>query len=217
MLVALVLRRIGITAQNLAAVSSVQIGVTVGLALMLMLAIDVEDRYYATDIAFYSYAYSRMGHKDEVIGMDYANALAEQGDFGRAAELYRKLIQAQPEMWTAYFNLGYMYYRQGNLSLAAQFLSQAAAGSPTNGGAVFYLGLTDFKLNRLDEAEANLRRAVALAPTAPNYHFALGIVLKVRGNSPAAMEEFQRELTINPANHAAAKQVEEMRSQTGVR
>lgn len=217
MLVALVLRRIGVRAQNPAAISSVQIGVAVGLALLLMLAIDVEDRYYASDIAFYSYAYSRMGHKDEVIGMDYANALAEQGDFDQAAQLYRKLIQAQPEMWTAYLNLGYMYYRQGNLNLAAQFLSQAAAGSPTNGGAVFYLGLTDFKLNRLDEAEANLRRAVTLAPTTPNYHFAVGIVLKVRGNSLAAMEEFQRELTINPANHAAAKQVEEMRSQTGAR
>jgi tetratricopeptide (TPR) repeat protein len=217
MLVALALRRIGVRAQNLAAISSVQIGITIGLALLLMLAIDVEDRYYSTDIAFYSYAYSRMGNDDEVIGMDYANALAEHGDFDQAAQLYRKLIQSQPEMWTAYFNLGYMYYRQGNLDSAAQFLSKAAAGSPTNGGAVFYLGLTDFKLNRLDEAEANLRRAAALAPTTPNYHFALAIVLKVRGNSSGAMEEFQRELAINPANHAAAKQMKEMRSDTGAR
>ena len=163
------------------------------------LAINVEDRYYSSDAAFYSLAYSRMGRSDPVIGMDYANTLAEQGDFVHAAAIYRELIKAWPSMWAAYFNLGYMYYQQGDLDSAIQYLSRTAAGDPANAAAIFYLGLADLKLHHLDEAEANLRRAIVLAPTAPNYHFALGMVLKVKGNWPGAMAEFARELELNPA------------------
>jgi len=169
-------------------------------------AIHVEGRYYASDAVFYSYAYSQGGNNDPVIGTDYANTLAEQGDFGHAAEIYRKVIQAHPDMWSAYFNLGYMYYQMGALDLAGQYLSRAAAGDPTNAGAVFYLGLADLKLNRMDEAEANLRHAIVLAPSTPNYHFALGMVLKVKGNWPGALAEFKKELELNPGHQAAAQQ-----------
>ena len=181
--------------------------------MVLGFAINIEDRYYANDATFYSYAASRMANNDPVIGMDYANTLAEQGDFSRAAEIYRKVIQAQPAMWSAYFNLGFMEYQLGDLDLAAQYLSRAATGNPSNAGAVFYLGLTDLKLNRLDGAEVNLRRAIMLAPTAANYHFALGMVLKVKGNGPGALAEFKRELDLNPGHHAAAQQAAEIQGQ----
>jgi len=123
------------------------------------------------------------------------------------------VIQSQPEMWSAYFNLGYMEYQLGALDLAVQYLSRAAAGDPANAGAVFYLGLTDLKLNRLDDAEANLRRAVVLAPTTANYHFALGMVLKVKGNRSGALAEFKSELELNPGHHAAAQQAAEIQGQ----
>jgi tetratricopeptide (TPR) repeat protein len=148
-----------------------------------------------------------------VIGMDYANTLAEHGDSADAAKIYQKLIQAHPDMWNAYFNFGYMCYQLGELDSAGLYLSQAAAGDPSNAGAVFYLGLTDFKLNRMHEAEMNLRRAIALAPSAPNYHFALGMVLKVTGNGSGAMAEFTKELAINPGHHAAAQQAAEIQRQ----
>jgi protein O-mannosyl-transferase len=190
-----------------------QLGLAVGLALVLCFAINVEDRYYANDATFYAHAFSRMGNNDPVIGMDYANTLAERGDFGRAAEIYRKVIRAQPEMWSAYFNLGYMEYQSGDLDLAMQHLSRAATGDPSNAGAAFYLGLTDLKLNRLDGAELNLRRAIMLAPTMANYHFSLGIVLKVKGNGPGALAEFRRELDLNPGHQAAAQQAAEIQGQ----
>jgi tetratricopeptide (TPR) repeat protein len=154
-----------------------------------------------------------MGRSYPVIGMDYANALAEQGDYVHAAAIYRELINAWPDMWAACFNLGYMYYRQGDLTSAAQYLSRTAAGDHNNSAAIFYLGLADLKLHHLDEAEANLRRAIVLAPRAPNYHFALGMVLKVKGNGPGALAEFARELEANPSNQAAAQQAEEIQKQ----
>lgn len=210
MLVAAALNRIKLDGENLGPFRPWQLGMSLGLALLMVLAIHFEDRYYVNDAAFYSFAYSRLRNPDPVIGVDYANSLAEQGDFGHATEIYQKLIQAHPEMWSAYFNLGYTFYRMGELEPAVASLSRAANGDPTNAGAVFYLGLAEFKLNRLDAAEGNLRHAIELSPASPNYHFALGMVLKVNGNGPGAMAEFSRELELNPVHQAAAQQAAEI-------
>jgi hypothetical protein len=213
MLFAVVLGKIRLGRPLLGGIRSSQIWICLGLAVLMGFTIQVEDRYYASDATFYRYAYSHMGGADPVLGMDYANTLAEQGEFSQAAGVYQKLIQAYPDMWSACFNLGYMDYQLGELDSAKLYLSRAAAGDPANAGAVFYLGLADLKLNRMDEAEASLRRATVLAPTAPNYHFALGMVLKVEGNWPGAMAEFTRELELNPGHHAAAQQAAEVQRQ----
>jgi hypothetical protein len=210
MLAAVALRKIKLGKPLFGAFPSFEALLVLGLVILMGCAIQVEGRYYASDAAFYSFAYSQMASPDPVIGMDYANTLAEQGDSNRAAEIYRKLIQAHPDMWNAYFNFGYMCYQSGELDSAGLYLSRAAAGDPSNAGAVFYLGLTDFKLNRMVEAEANLRRAIVLAPTAPNYHFALGVILKVNGKWTEAMAEFSKELELNPEHNAAAQQVAEI-------
>ena len=39
--------------------------------------------------------------------------LGRAGDYARAGQVYLRLIQAHPDMWDAYFNLGYMYYQPG--------------------------------------------------------------------------------------------------------
>jgi Gpi18-like mannosyltransferase len=213
MLVGVALTIVKVRRQYFGVINSFQTWIAIGLAVVMGLAINVEDRYYSSDAAFYSLAYSRMGRSDPVIGMDYANTLAEQGDFVHAAAIYRELIKAWPSMWAAYFNLGYMYYQQGDLNTAVQYLSRTAAGDPGNAAAIFYLGLADLKLHHLDEAEANLGRAIVLAPKAPNYHFALGMVLKVKGDGPGALAEFARELEVNPANQAAAQQAEGIQRQ----
>ncbi len=214
MLVGAALARVKVGSQYSGVIHSFQIWIAIGLAVVMGLAINLEDRYYSNDVAFYSFAYTRIGRSDAVIGMDYANALAEQGDFVHAATIYRDLIKAWPNMWAANFNLGYMYYQQGDLDSAIHYLSRTAAGDPANSAAIFYLGLADLKLHRLDDAEANLRRAIVLAPTAENYHFALGMVLKLRGNGPGALAEFARELKINPGNQTAAQQAEGIQRQT---
>ncbi len=213
MLVADALRRIRYGKPALGGVPSLQAAACLGLTLVMGVAIPVEDRYYANDAAFYGFAYAHDLDKDPVIGVDYANSLAEQGDFGRAAAIYGEVIHAHPDAWSAYFNVGYMYYQMGRLDLARQYLSRAAADDPANAGAVFYLGLTNLKLNRLDEAEASLRRAIVLAPTKPTYHFALGMVLKLKGDSAGALAEFSRELELHPWQQAAAQQVAEIQKQ----
>lgn len=213
MLVAVALGSIPLKKAGLGLVRSSQAWVCLGLAISMGFAIHFEDRYYSSDAAFYSLAYSRVGTSYPVIGMDYANTLAEQGDFDRAAAIYQELIKTYPDMWGAYFNVGYMYYQEGKLDSAVQYLSQTTAGDPKNVGAFFYLGLAELKLNHLDEAEANFRHAIVLSPSTPNYHFALGMVLKVKGNESGAMAEFSKELVLNPGNKAAAQKAAEIQRQ----
>lgn len=54
------------------------------------------------------------------------------------------------------------------------------------------------KQDRLSEAEVAMRRAVALDPHAYGYHFALGMVLKTRGNLREALQQLHPELDLNP-------------------
>jgi TolB-like protein len=58
-----------------------------------------------------------------------------------------------------------------------------------------YAALSYVQLSRGQsaEAEAALRRALEFSPTASRFHYALGIVLLVRGESQAALTEMQKE------------------------
>lgn len=194
-------------------IPSMQVWVAGMLALAMLVAVQVEDRYYANDLAFYAYGYQKLGGHDPIIGMDYANALAEQGDFQHAAAIYQELITEHSEMWNAYFNLGYMDYQQGQIAQSLVYLAQAAKLAPAKADPIFFLGLANFKLNRQDDAEADLRRAIELAPAAPNYHFALGVVLRVRGKLPEALTEFSQEIQLNPGQEAAEQQAAEIQKQ----
>jgi hypothetical protein len=199
-------RRVGVLAPR-----QLQLWTYAALALLMGFAIQLEDRYYASDLAFYSFAFARS--EDSVVGMDFANVLAEQGNFSQAREVFLKLIRAHPQMWNAYFNLGYMYYQTGQFTLALDCLSRAAIGEPTNPQAVLYRGLANFKLGRIAAAEQDLRRAISLAPAAANYHFALGMVLRVKGDWSQALDQFLKELELNPHHQAAAQEAAEMRTQ----
>ena len=212
-LLALGLRRIRWGRLFLGAFPATQASAILVLASAGILAIQVEDRYYTNDAAFYSFAYSHMAPPDPVIGVDYANTLAEQGDYRRAAGVYADILRAHPTMWNAYFNLGYMEYQVGRNEEAIRCFSRAVAGDPAQAGATFYLGMAEFKLHRIGNAEAHLRRAVELAPASPNYHFALGMVLRVKGDRAAALTEFARELALDPHHAAAAQQAAEIRAE----
>jgi len=70
--------------------------------------------------------------------------------------------------------------------------------------------LAEFKLGRVPEAEAALRRAIQIRPGGYAYHFALGVVLKTRGDLADALDQFRMELVNNPQQPAARQQIEEI-------
>jgi tetratricopeptide (TPR) repeat protein len=77
------------------------------------------------------------------------------------------------------------------------------------------LGVVLFETNRLDEAEAALRHGIGLRQNGYGLHYALGAVLKTKGNLPAALDEFKMELEYNPHYQDANEQIAKIEQQLG--
>jgi tetratricopeptide (TPR) repeat protein len=108
------------------------------------------------------------------------------------------------------YNLGYAYYLTGNLPEADRYLSHAVQIDSSQPESFLYLGLTKLKLGDINAASADVQRAVIMRPDAEHYHFALGVILKLQGNLPAALSEFQQEMDLDPGDTSARQQAEEI-------
>jgi protein O-mannosyl-transferase len=137
-------------------------------------------------------------------------ALAERGRLAEAVKLWQQMLARDATSFAALYNLGYYSYRAGRLPEAESYLLRALESNPSNATAFLCLGLARFKMGRLDDSEATIRRAIALRPEGFGSHFALGFVLKTRGDRAGALREFRAELANNPANQAARDQIREI-------
>jgi len=71
---------------------------------------------------------------------DEAETIRRQGDLVRAAELYNRSIQANPQMVKAYIYLGAVYFQLRNLEPAIRTLELACQIDPRDSEAWRYLG-----------------------------------------------------------------------------
>jgi tetratricopeptide (TPR) repeat protein len=78
------------------------------------------------------------------------------------------------------------------------------------------LALVRMKTGRLDDAAGLLRHAIEMRPKAAGYHYALGIVLKQKGDAQGAINEFEAELVNNPDQTAAREQIAELKSKIDI-
>lgn len=134
-------------------------------------------------------------------------ALAERDRLDEAVKLWQQILARGPTFFPALYNLGYFSYRAGRFEEAERYLQRALEVDPTDSSALVCLGLTRLKMGQLGDAEAALRRAIALRPQRFGSHFVLGFVLRAKGDLPAALEEFQRELRNYPEHSLAREQV----------
>ena len=139
--------------------------------------------------------------------------MGEQGHYVQAIDLYREVLANDPDYWLAVYNMGYTYYRMGRLREAEKYLKRAIAINGADSDEYFYLGLTWFKLGRVEPAGEAVRHAIQLRSDGLAYHFAMGMILKLEGNSQGALQEFRKELENFPGEAGAKQQTEAMRAQ----
>lgn len=125
-------------------------------------------------------------------------------------KLWQEMLARDATSFAALYNLGYYSYRAGRWPEAESYLLRALESKPSNATAFLCLGLARFKMGRLNDSEAAIRRAIALRPEGFGSHFALGFVLRTRGDPAGALREFRAELANNPANQAARDQIREI-------
>ncbi|NJK40696.1 MAG: tetratricopeptide repeat protein [Acaryochloridaceae cyanobacterium SU_2_1] len=93
---------------------------------------------------------------------NWANLLKAQGQLTAACRLYQDLIDLQPDLALAYYNLGLTLREQGDLEAAIAAYRQAIKHQPNYADAYQNLGVALYKQGKSNLCRTALERAIAL-------------------------------------------------------
>jgi tetratricopeptide (TPR) repeat protein len=134
---------------------------------------------------------------------DLAVGHHQSGHLQQAEELYRRVLQAEPQHVNAWHLLGLLAEQFGRPDLACEYLGRALQLDPTYAVAHNSLGAVLQGLGRLEEAEASYREALRLKPDFSEAHYNLGKVLKGQDKLDEAATCYRRALLCKPDNAEA--------------
>jgi Tfp pilus assembly protein PilF len=100
--------------------------------------------------------------------LDGAMGALQAGNYASAVKLYRTIIADNPEIFMAYFYLGYCLNQLGQHGEGIDAMKQALKLRPGNASLHYNVGVMEQSRHRNDEARTYLQRALELADTDPN-------------------------------------------------
>jgi protein O-GlcNAc transferase len=115
-----------------------------------------------------------------------------------AEQLYRQVIEKQPDYSEALYGLGMLAQRQGALQEAQKHLSAASQVQPNSVKIWFSLGNLHSSQGQLPEAEVAYKTAIALRPDAGTIYNNLGYTLQQQGKWEEAIASYQKALECQP-------------------
>jgi tetratricopeptide (TPR) repeat protein len=148
----------------------------------------------------------------------YGSACERAGDPEKAATLFRKAIDLDPNNHNAYNYLGYMWADKGvHLEESLELIQRALKLDPDNGAYLDSLGWVLFRLGRYEEALPHLRRAVENLQKEERQEDAtvldhLAEVLIKLGKRDEAVDAWQRALKVDPANKDVGEKLQKYSS-----
>lgn len=120
------------------------------------------------------------------------------GQLEPAEQIYRSVLDADPENLEALHLLGLVRLQNGDPHGAVPLLEEAAGRAPADANYLNRHGVALAAVGRIDEAIAAYRRAIASKPDQPEAHNNLAIALAASGDHQAAIIEYRRALTAQP-------------------
>jgi tetratricopeptide (TPR) repeat protein len=144
----------------------------------------------------------------------YGSACERFGDDEKAAAMFRKAIDLDPNNHNAYNYLGYMWADKGvHLQESLELIQKALKLNPDNGAYLDSLGWVYYRLGRYEEALPPLRRAVEMLDKEDKQEDAtvldhLAEVLLKLGKQPEAVEVLRRAVKLEPDNKGIAEKLE---------
>ena len=164
----------------------------------------IELPQWKNDLALYSHGVA-VAPDNSIAVNNLATVLKFQGDLDRAVGLYKQVLAREPNNWLSLYNLGHAYYKLGALDEADQCLSRAIALNPRAPEQYLFYGLTAMGRHDVQTAETAFRTAVGLRPANATYHFALGVVLKQKGDLVGARMELNRSVELDQTMETNAR------------
>jgi tetratricopeptide (TPR) repeat protein len=132
-----------------------------------------------------------------------AHGLLEQGRFPEAIEIYRGVLALAPGNESGEIGLAEAYRGVHNYEEARSILQGARREHPKGVAVLSALGSLEIEAESFDAAIEALRAAVALAPADVRLRNLLGSAQLSKGDSAAALAEFEKVLTREPENQLA--------------
>ena len=115
-----------------------------------------------------------------------------------AEQLYRQVIEKQPDYSEALYGLGMLAQQKGALQEAQKYLSTASQVQPNSVKIWFSLGNLLQGQGQLPEAEAAYQKAIVLRPDAGTIYNNLGYTLQQQGKWEEAIASYQKALEFQP-------------------
>jgi tetratricopeptide (TPR) repeat protein len=115
----------------------------------------------------------------------------ESGEKHRAIDLYREILELEPDYAPASINLGTLHFHLRQYQQAEEYYRRATIADPTYVLAYFDLGNVLDELARMDEAIAAYKQAVTLAPGYADAHYNLALAYERKGQHRPALRHWQ--------------------------
>lgn len=129
------------------------------------------------------------------------NAAIQQyqaGNVQSASQLYRQILQVDPDNADANHMLGVIAYQSGNNTLAEQLIRKAIQAKPSMVQAYNNLGAVLKELDKLEDAKKIYQKVTKLKPDYAEGYCNLGIILKELGQTEEAITSLNKAISINP-------------------
>jgi tetratricopeptide (TPR) repeat protein len=155
-------------------------------------------------IALFSGALAK-SPRDEALLSALAIAHDKRGDWQKALEKMRAVLEVNPQNASAANFVGYLLAEHGqDLDEAQRLVQRALDARPDSGAILDSLGWVQFRRGEVERAVETLERAVALAPDEPTLFEHLGEVAAKLGRKARAADAYQRALELVSTNPDAA-------------
>ncbi len=140
--------------------------------------------------------------------IEQAEAAMQKGDFNNAEELLKKAVDANPEAYRAWFDLGFLYNETKHPTSAIYAYRKSVAAKPDVFESNLNLGILLARQGNKEEAATYLKAATQLKPSAQpdagleRAWLSLGLVLET-SDPPQALAAFGEAIKLNPRNTEA--------------
>jgi protein O-GlcNAc transferase len=129
--------------------------------------------------------------------------LHQAGEFDRAEQVYKDVLQASPQQPDAWNLLAGIAQHRGQHALAVEYLQKAIEFRPAQTSFLGNLGTAYASLGQLEAAAASYRRALEIEPRDAGLLYGLGQVLARQEKSAEAVEVFRQAIAARPEFAAA--------------
>ncbi len=122
----------------------------------------------------------------------------QAGQFQQAEQIYRQVLDANPNEPDANYLLGMLFNQAGDNASAVAHVTRSIKTRPKFPAAHNNLGTIYEEMDRMEDAAASFRRAVRLDPAMAEAHNNLGNALKSLGDLAGAVQSFRKAIKVQP-------------------